>query len=131
MGPAPASPESAATGGDDPEGDADHDAGARCEPGPWPQATVPFTEGAFLVLYTDGLIERRNEDIDTGLSRLAAVLTRYHGAGAGPRRPPTPCRRTCCLRRAPMTTRPSSSSRCRSLSARVPRPGRRGPGRGT
>ncbi|MFF2960617.1 Scr1 family TA system antitoxin-like transcriptional regulator [Streptomyces sp. NPDC057963] len=50
-------------------------AGARCEPGPWPQATVPFTEGALLVLYTDGLIERRNEDIDTGLSRLAAALS--------------------------------------------------------
>ncbi|MET8747903.1 SpoIIE family protein phosphatase [Streptomyces sp. NPDC004728] len=51
-------------------------------PGAWPQAAVPFTEGAFLVLYTDGLIERRNEDIDTGLDRLAASLTRHHGAGA-------------------------------------------------
>ncbi|MES9556888.1 MULTISPECIES: SpoIIE family protein phosphatase [unclassified Streptomyces] len=57
--------------------------GARCDPGPRPQATVPFTEGAFLVLYTDGLIERRNEDIDTGLSRLTAALTRHHGTGGG------------------------------------------------
>ncbi|GAA2457347.1 hypothetical protein GCM10010433_69160 [Streptomyces pulveraceus] len=57
--------------------------GARCDPGPRPQATVPFTQGAFLVLYTDGLIERRNEDIDTGLSRLAAALTSHHGARGG------------------------------------------------
>lgn len=56
--------------------------GARCDPGPWPQAAVPFTKGAFLVLYPDGLIERRNEDIDTGLDRLAASLARHHGAGA-------------------------------------------------
>ncbi|MFF3562344.1 PP2C family protein-serine/threonine phosphatase [Streptomyces sp. NPDC002574] len=41
------------------------------------QATVPFTEGTVLVLYTDGLIERRHEDIDTGLARLAGSLTRY------------------------------------------------------
>ncbi|MCX4847305.1 PP2C family protein-serine/threonine phosphatase [Streptomyces sp. NBC_00893] len=54
--------------------------GARLDQGPWAQATVPFTEGSFLVLYTDGLIERRNEDIDTGLARLAASLTRHRGA---------------------------------------------------
>ncbi|MEU6341583.1 SpoIIE family protein phosphatase [Streptomyces sp. NPDC046977] len=44
------------------------------------QATVPFTEGAVLVLYTDGLIERRREDIDTGLARLAGSLARYDAA---------------------------------------------------
>ncbi|MEV8455633.1 SpoIIE family protein phosphatase [Streptomyces sp. NPDC052095] len=57
--------------------------GARCDLGPWPQETVPFTEGAFLVLYTDGLVERRNEDIDTGLARLADALSRHHGAVGG------------------------------------------------
>ncbi|WP_351235863.1 SpoIIE family protein phosphatase [Streptomyces sp. NPDC002133] len=40
------------------------------------EATVPFAAGAVLVLYTDGLIERRREDIDTGLGRLARSLTR-------------------------------------------------------
>ncbi|MFF3878648.1 PP2C family protein-serine/threonine phosphatase [Streptomyces sp. NPDC001978] len=51
--------------------------GARPEHGPWLQAAMPFTEGASLVLYTDGLIERRHEDIDTGLARLADSLTRH------------------------------------------------------
>ncbi|GLP64671.1 hypothetical protein TUSST3_12900 [Streptomyces sp. TUS-ST3] len=46
-----------------------------------PEATTPFVEGATLVLYTDGLIERRTEDIDTGLARLADTLTRHRHAG--------------------------------------------------
>ncbi|GAA3478432.1 SpoIIE family protein phosphatase [Streptomyces yanii] len=41
---------------------------------PRPQAAVPFTSGDTLVLYTDGLIERRGEDIDAGLHRLTDVL---------------------------------------------------------
>jgi serine phosphatase RsbU (regulator of sigma subunit) len=32
------------------------------------------------VLYTDGLIERRREDIDTGLARLARSLARHPAA---------------------------------------------------
>ena len=51
-------------------------------------ATMPFeatelelAEGSRLVLYTDGLIEDRNWDIDTGLERLRNVLT---GAGRTP-----------------------------------------------
>jgi serine phosphatase RsbU (regulator of sigma subunit) len=43
---------------------------------PRPQAGTGFDDGATLVLYTDGLIERRGEDIYTGLDRLAAALTR-------------------------------------------------------
>ncbi|MFF0084989.1 PP2C family protein-serine/threonine phosphatase [Streptomyces canus] len=45
-----------------------------------PEAVTPFDEGATLVLYTDGLIERRTEDIDTGLARLADALTRHRRA---------------------------------------------------
>ncbi|MFE9920513.1 PP2C family protein-serine/threonine phosphatase [Streptomyces sp. NPDC005774] len=41
---------------------------------PRPQATVPYTPGDTLVLYTDGLIERRGEDIDAGLHRLTDAL---------------------------------------------------------
>ncbi|MGW2288151.1 PP2C family protein-serine/threonine phosphatase [Streptomyces phaeochromogenes] len=51
--------------------------GARPEHIPRAQARAPFAEGATLVLYTDGLIERRTEDIDTGLARLADALTRH------------------------------------------------------
>ncbi|MFE5793166.1 PP2C family protein-serine/threonine phosphatase [Streptomyces sp. NPDC056503] len=53
--------------------------GARPEHTTRPQAGVAFTAGSVLVLYTDGLIERRREDIDAGLARLAASITR-HGA---------------------------------------------------
>jgi serine phosphatase RsbU (regulator of sigma subunit) len=54
--------------------------GARPEHARRPQATEPFTDGAALVLYTDGLIERRREDIDTGLARLAGSLARHRAA---------------------------------------------------
>jgi hypothetical protein len=54
--------------------------GARPEHAPRLQATEPFTEGAVLVLYTDGLIERRREDIDTGLARLAGSLACHRAA---------------------------------------------------
>lgn len=55
--------------------------GARPEHVRRPQATTSFTEGDTLVLYTDGLIERRREDIDTGLARLAASLRDHRTAG--------------------------------------------------
>lgn len=47
---------------------------------PRPEATTGFEAGATLVLYTDGLIERRREDIDVGLARLAASLARHGDA---------------------------------------------------
>ena len=50
---------------------------ARPDPFPRPQASTTYTEGATLVLYTDGLVERRHEDIDTGLGRLADSLSRH------------------------------------------------------
>ncbi|MGA5507443.1 PP2C family protein-serine/threonine phosphatase [Streptomyces umbrinus] len=45
---------------------------------PRTQATVSYTPGATLVLYTDGLIERRGEDIDQGLNRLTHSLKHHH-----------------------------------------------------
>ncbi|MFF3377308.1 PP2C family protein-serine/threonine phosphatase [Streptomyces sp. NPDC002680] len=53
---------------------------ARPDPAPRPQAETTFTAGATLVLYTDGLIERRHEDIDIGLTRLADSLARHRAA---------------------------------------------------
>ncbi|MFC9819944.1 PP2C family protein-serine/threonine phosphatase [Streptomyces erythrochromogenes] len=57
--------------------------GARPEHAPRPQARTDFTEGSLLVLYTDGLVERRREDIDTGLGRLADALARHRAADPG------------------------------------------------
>ncbi|PWI09965.1 protein phosphatase [Streptomyces sp. NWU339] len=44
---------------------------------PRAQATVAYTPGDTLVLYTDGLTERRGEDIDAGLHRLTDALARH------------------------------------------------------
>ncbi len=40
-----------------------------------PPTTVTVPPGAVLVFYTDGLVERRDEDIDSNLSRLRAIVT--------------------------------------------------------
>jgi GAF domain-containing protein len=40
-----------------------------------PEQVVTFLPGSCLVLFTDGLVERRGEIIDTGLARLGAALT--------------------------------------------------------
>ncbi|WP_105969574.1 PP2C family protein-serine/threonine phosphatase [Streptomyces geranii] len=56
---------------------------ARPDPVPRPQADAAFTDGATLVLYTDGLVERRHEDIDIGLTRLADALGRHRAADPG------------------------------------------------
>lgn len=53
---------------------------ARPDPIPRPQAATTYADGATLALYTDGLIERRREDIDTGLTRLAESLVRHRTA---------------------------------------------------
>ncbi|MFK0256370.1 PP2C family protein-serine/threonine phosphatase [Streptomyces sp. NPDC090445] len=54
--------------------------GVRPGPTSYPQATTGFIPGATLALYTDGLIERRHEDIDTGLARLAHCLAGHRGS---------------------------------------------------
>jgi PAS domain S-box-containing protein len=51
--------------------------GARPQHVPCSQAGHPYLPGDTLVLYTDGLIERRGEDIDVGLDRLIATLRRH------------------------------------------------------
>ncbi|MER6784578.1 SpoIIE family protein phosphatase [Streptomyces sp. NPDC000658] len=50
------------------------------DPVPRTEASTAYDEGATLVLYTDGLVERRREDIDTGLNRLADALARHRAA---------------------------------------------------
>lgn len=62
------------------DGATDPPLGARPEHGARPQASAAFVEGSVLVLYTDGLIERRREDIDVGLERLATSLARVESS---------------------------------------------------
>lgn len=47
-----------------------------------PQTTAGYSVGATLVLYTDGLVERRGEDIDRGLRRLADRLAEHRSLDA-------------------------------------------------
>jgi GAF domain-containing protein len=44
------------------------------ETGPHPEQVVTFAPNSVLVLFTDGLVERRGETFDTGLDRLTAAL---------------------------------------------------------
>jgi serine phosphatase RsbU (regulator of sigma subunit) len=46
---------------------------------PRPQATVEYRRGDTLVMYTDGLVERRTEDIDVGLDRLVGAMRGMRG----------------------------------------------------
>ncbi|WP_406432957.1 SpoIIE family protein phosphatase [Streptomyces sp. NBC_00631] len=56
--------------------------GARPQHVPRPQASLAYKPGDTLVLYTDGLIERRKQDIDVGLAQLAGILGEFIQLGA-------------------------------------------------
>ncbi|SEO15562.1 SpoIIE family protein phosphatase [Actinacidiphila rubida] len=57
---------------------------ARPDPGTRPEATVPLVPGGTLVLYTDGLVERRGEDYDISLTRLARALNHHRNLAPDP-----------------------------------------------
>jgi anti-anti-sigma factor len=46
---------------------------------PYSEGTATVRPGAVLLLYTDGLVERRNAPIDVGLERLADAVRRHGG----------------------------------------------------
>ena len=56
--------------------------GALPEHGGCAEASTDFAPGDVLALYTDGLVERRDEDIDRGLDRLATSLARHRARPA-------------------------------------------------
>ena len=47
---------------------------------PRPTAVIDVDDADILVLYTDGLIERRGESLDIGLDRLAAAASEFYGS---------------------------------------------------
>ncbi len=51
--------------------------------GPRPEATVRLAPGALVVLYSDGLVERRREPIDVGIGRLEEAAGRCAAVGSG------------------------------------------------
>lgn len=82
--------------------------GARPEHVPRPQAGISYRPGDTLVLYTDGLIERRDEDIDSGLGGSPPPWAISSGS---PRRGwPTRCSSDSASPAERATTSPSSSS---------------------
>ncbi|MFF5106155.1 SpoIIE family protein phosphatase [Streptomyces sp. NPDC000134] len=60
---------------------ADEPTGPPLGTGNWVHAsgTVPLTPGSTAVLYTDGLVERRNEDLDEGIAALERALAGARG----------------------------------------------------
>ena len=54
---------------------------------PFEEAEVELPEGSLLVLYTDGLVESRQRDIDAGLSAMRKVLSDVHPRPDGPALP--------------------------------------------
>ncbi|WP_261565323.1 serine/threonine-protein phosphatase [Frankia gtarii] len=48
---------------------------------------MPLPPGSRLLLFTDGLVERRSEPIEVSLTTLAGTVAAAHGfGGTGPRR---------------------------------------------
>ena len=56
---------------------------------PFEEAEVELPEGSLLALYTDGLVESRERDIDSGLDAMLKVLSKMHLGQDEPRDPPS------------------------------------------
>lgn len=46
-------------------------------------ASAPFPKGALLVMYTDGLVERRDRDFEHGIEQAAAILSQMDATASG------------------------------------------------
>lgn len=47
----------------------------------YPEGRITLLPGTSVVIYTDGLVERRREIVDTGVERLAAITTAHRDLG--------------------------------------------------
>lgn len=47
------------------------------------QLTVPLPAGSSIILYTDGLVERRSESLDVGIRRMCTMLSELRGDDVG------------------------------------------------
>jgi PAS domain S-box-containing protein len=63
---------------------------------PFEETEIRLPEGSLLVLYTDGLIESRQRDIDAGLNAMRKVLGDVHVRPDGPPHAPPPALDTIC-----------------------------------
>ena len=77
------------------------------------EAAVRCVIGSALVLYTDGLVERRGVSIDAGIERLAAAIA-AHDTDSAAGGSPTPC---CAMRGQTATS--TTTSRCWSCASRA------------
>jgi serine phosphatase RsbU (regulator of sigma subunit)/anti-sigma regulatory factor (Ser/Thr protein kinase) len=59
---------------------------------PFEETEIELPQGSVLVLYTDGLVESRERDMDTGMSAMQKVLSEAHGR---PGEPPAPLDAVC------------------------------------
>jgi serine phosphatase RsbU (regulator of sigma subunit) len=58
---------------------------------PFEETEIELPEGSLLVLYTDGLVESRERDMDTGLNSMRKILSEAHGRPG----PPPPLDSVC------------------------------------
>ena len=59
-------------------------------------AVIAIPRGALLCLYTDGLVERRDQSLDVGMGQLAATVGELTGEGGGPMAASLPLAEAAC-----------------------------------
>jgi GAF domain-containing protein/anti-sigma regulatory factor (Ser/Thr protein kinase) len=58
---------------------------------PFEETEIELPEGSLLVLYTDGLVESRDRDLDAGLTEMRKALSELHSRPGGPPTPDAVC----------------------------------------
>ena len=90
--------------------------------GPRVDGVVEMPEGSTLLLFTDGLFERRGVPLDDGRAQVREILTGVCRPAAGGRCA-TGCSRSCSGRASRTTSRCSPSGRTRCTASGPPEAG--------